>query len=66
MAYTKDLARQAAAERELVDVPPEPLNPHVIRMSDSQWRQLTMYFRSKGLSIAAGIRQALHEWMETQ
>lgn len=66
MAYTKDLARKAAAERDLVDVPPEPLKPHIIRMTDTQWRQLTLYFRSKGLGVAAGVRQALHEWMDTQ
>lgn len=66
MAYSKGLARQAASERDLVDVPPEPMKPHIVRMSDTQWRQLTMYFRSKEISVASGIRQALREWMDRQ
>lgn len=66
MAYSKNLARKAAAERQLVDVPEEPMVPRMIRMPDRQWTRLKTHFRSRGMSVSAGIRMVLHDWMADQ
>ena len=63
MAYSKDLVRKAAAERNLVDIPLEPMKPRLIRMHDRTWNALRAHFRAQGLTVSAGIRQVLHAWM---
>ena len=39
------------------------MKPHIVRMRDSEWRALKMYFKPQGLSVAAGIRQVLFRYM---
>ncbi len=44
----------------------EPLNPRIVRMTDTMWRRLEARFTAQGLSTSAGIRMVLSEYLNTE
>ncbi len=44
----------------------ENMTQHNFRMSESDYRALEMHFLSLGLSIGAGIRMVLKQYMNTE
>lgn len=43
--------------------PPGPMPIRNIRISESDWQLLQQHFGSKGLSVSAGIRMVLREYL---
>jgi len=44
----------------------EPLKQRQIRMSDTDWTWLQRHFLSKGLTISAGLRMIVKEYMSKE
>lgn len=42
----------------------QPMTQHIFRMKENDYQELKRHFDDKGLSVGAGIRSILYEYMD--
>lgn len=62
--YTEKPEQQAIAPP--IEPQKENLKQHNFRMKDTEWNRLKIHFQGKGLSIAAGLRMIILEYMKKE
>jgi|APSaa5957512622_1039677.scaffolds.fasta_scaffold116377_2 hypothetical protein len=64
--FDKMVPPELPTQTEAVNVPEGRMTPHMIRMPDDIWNQLSAHFKSRGLNASAGIRQVLFEYLREE